>query len=231
MLEYRKQVLRAYERKYPQIRILVGGEIDVWPNGALTLPSGIEPDHFDYLLVAHHHTLPKEMLFLFKRKPEIWRWLWHHSPYLHLNKRLWKLANRSCFNRYAVDIWAHPQEGMPWFMADEEYKEFVLLLKKHNIALELNQFPTIRPHPLPRYVKKYHRHLEPLLEYGKKYHLKFSIASDFHGFKREWEKYDLAECLDDMYKLVEAWGLELLDPTQFFPENREQVTAASSGKP
>ncbi|HMF31672.1 MAG TPA: PHP domain-containing protein [Candidatus Lokiarchaeia archaeon] len=218
-LEYRKKVLRRYQRKYPEIRILVGGEIDLWPNGSLTLPRGVSPDDFDYLLAAHHHTVPKQLEFVTKRTPYAARWLWKHSPYLRLNKRLWKLANRACFARYHVDVWAHPQEGMPRFMTREEYKEFVLLCKTHRVALELNQFPALGRHPVQHFVQKYHRNLEVLLEYGQKYHLQFAVSSDFHGFAKNWEQRDLIECIDPMFDLAAAWDLELLDPRKFLPEN------------
>lgn len=218
-LDYRKKVLRQYQRKYPDIRILVGGEIDVWPNGSLTLPRGATPGDFDYLLVAHHHTVPKQLDFLYKKTPNAGKWLWKHSPDLRLNKRLWKLANHACFARYNIDIWAHPQEGMPRFMGRDEYKEFVLLCKKFHVALELNQFPAMGRLPLPRFVHKYHRHLEILLEYGHKFDVQFAVSSDFHGFNKKWEQHDLIECIDSMFELAAAWDLKLMDPTKFLPEN------------
>ncbi len=87
-LIYRKKVLRAYEKKYPQIRILVGGEINLYPHGALTLPPGIDPSHFDYLTIAKHQTFPKQ-LNVFKKFPRYEVWLWRHDPGLRLNKELW----------------------------------------------------------------------------------------------------------------------------------------------
>ncbi len=229
MLEFRKKVLRRYEKRYPQIRILVGGEIDLYPNGALSLPRGIGPEHFDYLLVAHHHTLPKQLNFAFKRTPKAERWAWEHSRYLRLNKHMWKLATYYAFSRYPVDIFAHPQEGIPRYMSDDEYKQFALYCKKCNVAIELNQIPVPLPKRFPNFVKKYHMRLDPLLDYAKQYHVKFSIASDFHGFGSDWEKRKLADFLDAMYWIVDTWDLELIDPTRFLPENRKAVKDASAG--
>ncbi len=222
MLEFRKKVIYHYEKKYPQIRILVGGEIDLYPQGTLSLPRGIGPDHFDYLLVAHHHTLPMQLNFVFKRTPKAERWAWEHTRYLRLNKHMWKRATYYAMSRYPIDILAHVQEGLPKYMTDDEYKQFALNCKKYNVAIELNQTPVPLPRRFPNFIKKYHMRLDPLLDYAKQYHVKFSIASDFHGFGNDWERRKIADFLDAVYWIAEQWDLELIDPTQFLPENKSK---------
>ncbi|MHA1341821.1 MAG: PHP domain-containing protein [Promethearchaeota archaeon] len=215
-LKYRKEVLRYYDKKYPQIRILNGGEIDIYPHGTLTLPKGIKPSFFDYLLVAKHHTLPKDFGFLFRKYPKLEKWLWMHDPYLKMNEYLWEKGLYAAFMRYKPDIFAHFQEGMPksigYLRNKEKMKRFVLMCKKYNVAIELNNLFWDK--------KRQINHIKwcyPILEYGHEYGVEFSIASDFHGFEKDIEKY--LNKSQEMLELVEKYDLKLIDPTRFLPEN------------
>ena len=69
-LRYRKGYIQYLDKKYPQIHLLCSGEIDLYPNGRLSLPKGIIPSDFDILMVAKHHTAPKP-LNLWKKFPKL----------------------------------------------------------------------------------------------------------------------------------------------------------------
>ncbi len=200
-LIYRKQVIRYYDKKYPQIHLLNGAEIDILPHGGLTIPRGITPDFFDYILVSKHHTVPKP-LNLFKKFPHLDEWSWAHSPRKRLMRQLWHRGLVAAFQMNPVDIFAHPQEGMPKFMTTADYKRLVGALKQHNVAMELNHFPL-------------QEHGE-LLEIAKRHGIIFSIASDFHGFRGSIE--DRLQEGFEMRELAEERELPLLDPMQFIPK-------------
>lgn len=207
-LEYRKQFLRLYEKKYPQIRILVGGEIDMYLGGRLTLPPGIDPSHFDYLTVAKHHTLPKQLNILYKKRPELEKWMWTYNPRLRLNKELWFRGAHANFQTYFPDIFAHPQWNMPKWMSEADYKRLAWMAMKYNVAIELN----------PNLPADQRRMLDVLSRYRNK--LKFSLGSDFHGFKKDlvWE----ANLSQEMFEIAQEYQLTLIDPHIFLPENRNQ---------
>jgi len=219
-LKYRKKVFRFYERKYSQIRILNGAEIDIYPHGTLTLPRNVKPDFFDYLLIAKHHTIPKDLGFLFRRKPNVEKWLWKYDPMLKLNEYLWEKGVYFAFSKYKPDVFAHFQEGIPksfiYFKKKEKMKRFVLMCKKFNVAIELNNLYWDKKRKL--------NHLTwcvPILEYGHEYGVKFSLASDFHGFEKDYEFY--LNKSQEMIELVEKYDLELIDPRKFLPENRKKT--------
>ncbi|MHA1730774.1 MAG: PHP domain-containing protein [Promethearchaeota archaeon] len=197
-LRYRKAFIRALDRKYPQIRLLNGAEVDAYPHGGLSLPRGISPDFFDYLLVSKHHTLPKP-LNLFKKFPKLDRWSWAHSPRKRLMRCLWYKGLAATFRRFHPDVFAHPQEGMPKYMTTADYARLVHACKNNGVALELNHFP-LEEH-------------EELLLLARERGVKFSLASDFHGFSGDVEGA-LAESRR-MYELAGRYGLELIDPGVF----------------
>jgi histidinol phosphatase-like PHP family hydrolase len=205
-LNYRKEVFRLYDKKYPEIRILNGGEIDIYPHGSLSLPKGITSDFFDYLLVAKHHTIPKP-INIFKKTPKVERWLWKHNPRLKLSKSLWFRGLAAAFERYHPDVFAHLQEGIPKYLNGADFKRLVYICKKNNVAIELNHFP----------LKK----LKGLLPIAKKNGVKFSLASDFHGFSGDMVKN--LNHSQEMYEIAVEYGLELIDPHDFLPENRSKA--------
>ncbi|GAB4306164.1 MAG: hypothetical protein Kow0069_02650 [Promethearchaeota archaeon] len=197
-LRYRKDVIRLYDRKYSEIMVLNGAEVDVYPHGGLTLPRGTPPSFFDYLMVAKHHTLPKPVN-LFSGNPGVERWLWRHSPRLRLNKRLWFKGLHAAFRRFHPQIFAHPQEGMPKWLERRDFEQLAALCVRYGVALELNHFPE--------------EDLGELLEVARDRGVKFSIGSDFHGFRA-----DVAGQLAhsrEMAALARRRGLELLDPRDF----------------
>lgn len=212
-LRYRKQAIRHYDKKYPEISILNGGEVDIYPDGSLSLPRGIDADFFDYLLVSKHHTVPKPLGFLYKKFPKMHRWMWTHNPRLKLNERLWEKGLYECFRRYDVDVFAHPQEGMPLsisYMKDrEKMKRFVLMCKKYDVAIELNHLFWDKREKM-RHLKWFY----PILEYGHEYEIKFSLASDFHGFSKD-HLPELLNHSQKMMKIVDDYDLQLIDPRKF----------------
>ncbi|MHA1369386.1 MAG: PHP domain-containing protein [Promethearchaeota archaeon] len=199
-LRYRRMYLRYLDKKYKKIRILNGGEIDIYPHGGIALPPGISPDFFDYLLLVKHHTLPKPpYVVALNRTPRVGKWAWRHDPQLRLNEYLWEKGLYRAFERYRPHVFGHPQEGMPKYLPEHKIKRMVLMAKKFDVALELNHFPVDE--------------LKVLLEYGHEFGVKFSLGSDFHGFAD-----DIAVQLNhsqEMYELVEKFDLELLDPRIF----------------
>lgn len=196
-LIYRKQVIEYYDKKYPQIHILNGAEIDIYPNGALSLPLGISKDFFDYLMIAKHHTAPFPLNFMYKRTPNIQCWMWKHNPRLILNAYLWEKGLYQAFQRLTPEIFAHPQDGMPKYMSKARMKRFILNCKRHNVALELNNFKDMGMYKM-------------MLEYGHEYDIKFSLGSDFHGYKENIRQ--LLNKSQEMYELVEKYDLKLLNP-------------------
>lgn len=214
-LEYRKSLLRLYERKYRKygIRVLIGGEVDILEAGHITLPRGITPEHFDYLQVSKHHTLPKQIPMM-QKKPNWDKWLWAHDLGLILNKMIWIKEIHNCFKCSAPDILAHPTWNMPGYMTDAEIKRLVWLAWKYGVALELN--PNNRSH----WASKNER--TRVLKIFSKYRhlLRFSLGSDFHGFKKEklWEM-GLSQ---EMYEEAIQYGLKLIDPHDFLPEHRSE---------
>jgi len=202
-LHYRKKAFELYQKKYPQITILHGGEIDIYPHGTLSLPKGITPNFFDYLLVSKHHTVPK-ILNLHSNFPKLEKWLWKNEPRRRLNTYLWEKGLYSCFERFRPDIFAHCQEGMPRHMSLERLERFVLYCKKYDVAIELNHFTR----------DKYrYGELKPILEFGNKHDAVFCCASDFHGFGDDIEGKLLHS--REMLELAEKFSLRLLDPTKF----------------
>lgn len=199
-LVYRKKFFRILDKKYKKIRILNGGEIDIYPHGGLALPRKITPDFFDYLLLVKHHTLPKPLTTIpFKKHPRTEEWLWHNDPALRLNEHLWFKGLQAAFSRWKPDVFGHVQEGLPKHMGERKLKQIVLLAKQHGVALELNHFPE--------------KELKPMLEYGHEVGAVFSLGSDFHGFQE-----DVAGQLRhsrEMAELAEKYDLQLLDPRKF----------------
>lgn len=196
-LIYRKDVFEFYDKKYPKIHILNGAEIDIYPNGVLSLPPGISKDFFDYLMIAKHHTLPLPLKFLYKRTPKVECWMWKYNPRLRLNTYLWEKGLYEAFRRWNPIIFAHPQDGMPKCISRNRMKRFVLYCKKHDVALELNNFKDVMPYRM-------------MLEYGHEYGVKFSLGSDFHGYKTNIR--ELMNKSQEMYNLVEKYDLLLLNP-------------------
>ncbi len=197
VLQYRKGVLRMYDAKYPEIEILNGAEIDLYPRGRLTLPRGVTPDFFDYLLVSKHHTLPKE-INLFGNLPKFEKWLWNHNPRLRLNRYLWQKELFEAFRRYKPDVFAHVHMGCPKYLGKDRIKRFVLMCKKFDVAIELNHFPKEEPQ------------FQNILKYGRKYGAKFSLASDFHGFSGDFREQ--LNHSQEMYQIAKECNLNLLDP-------------------
>ncbi|MBD3351763.1 MAG: hypothetical protein GF364_09790 [Candidatus Lokiarchaeota archaeon] len=220
MLEYRKQVIRFYDKKYPQIRLLNAGEIDIYPHGKLTLPQGITADFFDYLMVAKHQTLPKPLSFLYKKHTKLEKWMWKHNPRLLLNEQLWEKGLYTAFEKFKPDVFAHFQEGMPKSIGilknKDKMKRFVLMCKKYNVAIELNNLFWDKKHKI-----NHTKWCYPILEYGHEYGVKFSVASDFHGFDKDYKKN--LDKSREMMKLVEKYDLNLIDPRKFLPENTGKV--------
>jgi histidinol phosphatase-like PHP family hydrolase len=186
LLRYRKEFFRIYNKKFPKIRFLQSAEVDINPRGQLTLPRGITPDFFDYLLVSKHQTVPP-----FPRESQAY---------------MWEAGIYKAFADYRPDVLAHPHEHMPKHMTRELLKRLVINAKKYGVALELNKN------------KFDENRIKPLLEYGHEYGTKFSICSDFHGFKKDI--LDELNYSQHMYEIVEKYDLELLDPRKFLPENR-----------
>jgi histidinol phosphatase-like PHP family hydrolase len=204
-LTYRKAFIKILSRKYPQIAILNGGEIDILPQGKLALPKGIEPDFFrdagSYLMVVKHHTFPKQFNFLWKKRPELERWMWTHNPRLLLNTHLWEKESYEAFRRYRPDIFAHPQENTPKYLSEYRIRRMMCNLKKFGVAFELNHF-----------TKRGTRD-DRILKWGEKYGVEFSVGSDFHGFQKDYEKL-FGEGLE-MFDLARDWNLKLLNPQKF----------------
>lgn len=215
-LRYRKGIIRYLGKKYPQIRLLNGAEIDILPNGSLSLPRGITPDFFDYVLVSKHFTIPKDIGFLWIKYPYIERWLWTHSPRMKLNAYMWEKGLYSAFQHTKIDILAHPYVGMPksiGIMKDRRrMKRFVLMCKKYDVAIELNNLFWDK-----KQKKNHMTYFYPILEYGHEYEVKFSLASDFHGFDKNIPLY--LNKSQEMVQLVEKYDLQLIDPHKFLPEN------------
>jgi len=180
---YRKKFFEIYNKKYPQIRFLNSSEIDIGPRGQLTLPPGITPEFFDYVLVSKHITFPKD-------------------------DYMFEAGMYNAFARHKIDIIAHVHENMPKRFSNDKMKRFVLYAKKFNVAIELNKQKPINE-----------QWFKPVLEYGHEFGVKFSICSDFHGFKKDpHEELNFSQHLCD---IVEKYDLELLDPRKFLPENRK----------
>jgi len=212
-LRYRREVFRIYDKKFNKIRILNGAEIDIYPHGGISLPRGIKPDFFDYLLLVKHHTLP-QVFDLFKKRPKMDRWLWKHSPGRRLHEYLWEKGVYGAFRRYKPDIFGHFQDKIPRNISREKMKRFVLYAKKYDVAIELNDFTkSSKFKPIPRFL--------PVLEYGHECGAKFSLGSDFHGFQKDLRKQLYKS--QNMYELAEKYDLELIDPTKFLPENRIKI--------
>ena len=127
-LRYRREVFKILNKMYPQITILNGGEIDVLPHGGLPLPRGITPAFFkepgSYLMVSKHHTLPKELSILWKKRPNLERWMWGHNPRLRLNAYLWEKGLYAAFERHRPDIFAHPTEHIPKYYSEKHIRRF-----------------------------------------------------------------------------------------------------------
>ncbi len=205
-LRYRKKVFELYQKKYPQIKILHSAEIDIYPDGTLSLPKGIHPNLFDYLLVSKHHTAPKP-LNIFKKTPAVEKWLWKHDPGLRLNEYLWEKGLYTCFMRYHPDIFAHPQIGMPKYMNLRKLERFVLYCKKYQVAIELNHFPK--------------HELKAILEFGNKYDAEFAPASDFHGFGKNIEEKLMHS--REMLELAQEFALKVMDPLQMLQKRRKNT--------
>ncbi|NMC05405.1 MAG: hypothetical protein GYA24_09345 [Candidatus Lokiarchaeota archaeon] len=186
LLCYRKEFFRIYNKKFPRIRFLHSAEVDINPRGQLTLPRGIKPDFFDYLLVVKHQNVPP-----FPRESEA---------------NMWEATIYKAFSDYRPDVLAHPHEHMPRRVTPERLKRLALYARKYDVALELNKNKFIEDR------------IKPLLEYGHQYGTKFSLCSDFHGFKKDI--LDELNYSQHMYEIVEKYDLELLDPRKFLPENR-----------
>ncbi|MHA1870099.1 MAG: PHP domain-containing protein [Promethearchaeota archaeon] len=210
-LEYRKKVFEIYDKKYPQIKILNSAEIDLYPNGTLTLPKGVTPDFFDYLLIAKHHTLPKQFNFLYKNHPKLEKWMWDHNPRLKLNKYMWEKGLYAAFERYHPDIFAHPQEGLPKYLSEKVIKRFLLYCKKYNVAIELNGSVLRQKKELPDYLYKM----------ASKMEIKFSLASDFHGFGKNIE--ELLNLSQYPMEIVEKYDLDLIDPEEFIRRRQKRL--------
>jgi histidinol phosphatase-like PHP family hydrolase len=209
-LEYRKAFLRLYQKKYPQIRILVGGEIDIYEGGKLTLPTGIDPSHFDYLLVSKHFTLPINLDYLYRYPPMLEQWIWTHNPRLILNKEMWFRGIHANFHKDFPDIFAHPQWNMPKNMMEADYKRLAWLAMKYHVAVELN----------PQFRKNLRRMLDVLSKYRDR--IKFSLGSDFHGREKDMDLVSEANLSQEMYEMAQEYQLNLIDPHIFLPENRHQ---------
>ncbi|MFX0101282.1 MAG: hypothetical protein ACFFCS_17040 [Candidatus Hodarchaeota archaeon] len=181
LLRYRKEVFRIYDKKYKKICILNGGEIDIYPQGGISLPRGIKPDFFDYLLLSKHHTVPPI--------PQ------------RFKEYMWEAGLYQAFRRYKPDVFAHPHEGIPKRISREKLKRMVFMAKKHGVAIELN------------HCNKDMGHYKIIFEYGHEYGVKFSLASDFHGFSNDIQS-NLLES-QKMLEYVEKYDLELLDPRKF----------------
>jgi histidinol phosphatase-like PHP family hydrolase len=202
---YRKEYIAWLNRKYHNIAFLHGGEIDIIPPGILTLPKGITPDFFrgpgSYLMVVSHMMGSSKYIdSSYRHHPKLERWMWKYNPDLLLRTRLWETASYHAFNRYHPDIFAHPQENIPRYFSEARIRRFMWYLKKYDIAYELNHFF--------KYVK-----IPEILKWGAHYGVKFSIGSDFHGFKRD-DEAEFQEGLT-MFDLAQEWNLELLDPRKF----------------
>ena len=169
-LIYRKKYLEYLDKKYPEIKILNGAEINCWVNGHLTLPRGIDAEFFDYLSVSRHTTLIKP-IFSTKNFPEWDEKLWRESPYRRWIKYMWRISLQKMFRVHRPDIFCHPQENIPLYMTEEEIKWFMGLLKKYGVAFELNHFNK----RISRTVAGY------ILKWGKKFGVDFCLGSDFHG--------------------------------------------------
>lgn len=118
LLRYRKKYFEYLDRKYPRITILNGAEIDIYPHGGASLPRGISPAFFDYLMLVKHHTLPPF--------PGPWK------------EHMWEKGLYAAFARYEPDVFGHPQEGMPRGLSREKIKRMMLMARQHGVALELN---------------------------------------------------------------------------------------------
>nr|MDO8110460.1 PHP domain-containing protein [Candidatus Sigynarchaeota archaeon] len=187
-LRYRKEFFRIYNKKYPKIRFLNSGEIDINPRGQLTLPRGITTDFFDYTVVVKHQTVPKH-------PRDIYENMWEGGVY-----KAWA--------DYRPDVFAHPHENMPKHFSKEKMKRFILYAKKYDVAIELNKQKPINE-----------EWFKPVLEYGHEYGVKFSICSDYHGFKKP-DLHELDFSQQVYHEIVEKYDLELIDPRKFLPENR-----------
>jgi len=201
-LRYRKKYLQILNRKYSEIEILHGAEIDCLPNGNLTLPNGITPDFFDYLAVVKHHTIPKP-IFPLKKFPKWKKWLWKNDPYLRGMNFMWRLGIQDTFQKYHPDIFCHPNANMPKLMPENQIRWFMATLKKFNVAFELNHF----------HDKISVKQARLILKYGKKYGVKFSLGSDFHGFTQDPIKIkNQLNHSQKMYELAKKFNLSLFDP-------------------
>ncbi|HME55052.1 MAG TPA: PHP domain-containing protein [Candidatus Lokiarchaeia archaeon] len=120
---------------------------------------------------------------------------------------MWESGIYAAFAKHKIDILAHPHEAMPKHLTVEKMKRFVLYAKKFNVALELNKN------------KFNEERFRPVLEYMHEFEVRASIASDFHGFKKD--PHEELNWSQHMYEIVEKYDLELLDPRKFLPENRK----------
>jgi histidinol phosphatase-like PHP family hydrolase len=119
LLRYRKEFFRIYNKKFPKIRFLQSAEVDINPRGKLTLPRGITPDFFDYLLVSKHQTVPT-----FPRE---------------IYENMWEAGIYKAFADYRPDVLAHPHEHMPKHLDGDRMKRLALYARKYGVALELNK--------------------------------------------------------------------------------------------
>ena len=97
---------------------------------------------------------------------------------------------------------------MPKWMSEADYKRLAWMAMKYNVAIELN----------PNLPADQRRMLDVLSRYRNK--LKFSLGSDFHGFKKDlvWE----SNLSQEMFEIAQEYQLTLIDPHIFLPENRNQ---------
>ncbi|MHA1793840.1 MAG: PHP domain-containing protein [Promethearchaeota archaeon] len=170
-LNYRRNYFKYLDKKYKKIRILCGGEIDIYPHGGIALPPGISAADFDYLLLVKHFTLPP-------------------FPY-NLKEYLWEKGLYKAFTRYKPDIFGHPQDGMPIKLPIYKLKRMMLMAKKLDIALELNH--------VKRY-KKYDTFLEMGHQIGNKFSLGSDFHGFQDDIKKQLnhtqEMYELVEKYD-----------------------------------
>lgn len=208
-LRYRKGYIKYLNRKYPQITFLNGGEIDVLPQGTITLPRGIDSNFFldagSYLMVVKHHTVPKPFTFLYKKRPEIEKWMWVNNPRWKLNARLYEKGTLACFQRIQPEIFAHPQENVPRYQSDAFIKRLMMYCAKYNVAFELNHYTRKEVYD-PRF-----------LEFGVKYGVEFSVGSDFHGFGTKILEDKFNEGLE-MFDLAKDYSANLLNPMKFLKD-------------
>ncbi|NMC05287.1 MAG: hypothetical protein GYA24_08755 [Candidatus Lokiarchaeota archaeon] len=211
-LRRRKAVFRLLQRKHPRITILHSGEVDTFPDGTLALPPGITPDFFrdagSYLMVAKHHTIPKQLNYIYKHRGAMMPtdpWAWRYSPRLRLNALMWEKGVYATFARYHPDVLAHPHETMPLYLPEHRVRRLLLSCKKHGVAYELN------------YAEKPRTYLKEVFTWGEKYQTPFTIASDFHGFGRKPFEDIFNEGLE-IFELAERWNLNIVNPEKYLQD-------------